>query len=114
MREEARAFLVAGGVEADGWRGGRSRCISLASPIASPGGAADMPAAAAFVHDLRTGPERVGLGILCPGQGAQHSGMLDPIRGEPEAERVLALASTLLEALVVEYCPVMTTLSSVM
>jgi [acyl-carrier-protein] S-malonyltransferase len=39
----------------------------------------------------------VGLGILCPGQGAQHPGMLDPLRGEPEAERVLALASTLLE-----------------
>lgn len=38
------------------------------------------------------------LGILCPGQGAQHPAMLDLVRGEPEAERVLALASAVLEA----------------
>ena len=38
------------------------------------------------------------LGILCPGQGAQHPGMLDLVRGEPEAERVLALASAVLDA----------------
>jgi len=40
----------------------------------------------------------VSLGILCPGQGAQHPGMLDLVRGEPEAERVLALASAVLDA----------------
>ena len=38
------------------------------------------------------------LGILCPGQGAQHPAMLDPLRAEPEAERVLALAGAVLGA----------------
>ena len=56
VRAQARAFLEAGGVEADGWR---ERAFALhRACIArrlSPGGAADMLAAAAFVHDLRTG-----------------------------------------------------------
>jgi triphosphoribosyl-dephospho-CoA synthase len=57
VREEARAFLVAGGVQADGWRE-RALALHLACVAhrLSPGGAADMLAAAAFVHDLRTGP----------------------------------------------------------
>ena len=38
------------------------------------------------------------MGILCPGQGAQHPGMLDLLKGEPEAERVLAQASAVLDA----------------
>ena len=38
------------------------------------------------------------LGILCPGQGAQHPAMLDILKGEPEAERVLTCSSALLEA----------------
>ena len=38
------------------------------------------------------------LGILCPGQGAQHPGMLDLVKGEPEAARVLAHASVVLDA----------------
>src|SRR5689334_350779 len=38
------------------------------------------------------------LGILCPGQGAQHPGMLDLLKGEPEAECVLALAGAVLDA----------------
>jgi triphosphoribosyl-dephospho-CoA synthase len=53
---EARAFLETGGVAADGWQ---ERALALhRACIArrlSPGGAADMLAAAAFVHDLRTG-----------------------------------------------------------
>ena len=56
VRVEARAFLETGGVAADGWR---DRALALhRACIArrlSPGGAADMLAAAAFVHDLRTG-----------------------------------------------------------
>src|SRR3954447_4581595 len=56
VRAQARAFLEAGGVAADGWR---DRALALhRACIArrfSPGGAADMLAAAAFVHDLRTG-----------------------------------------------------------
>ena len=57
VREEARAFLLAGGVEADGWRE-RALVLHLACVARrlSPGGAADMLAAAVFVHDLRTGP----------------------------------------------------------
>jgi len=42
------------------------------------------------------------LGILCPGQGAQHPAMLDLVKGEPEAERVLAHASVVLGALVTD------------
>ena len=38
------------------------------------------------------------LGILCPGQGAQYPGMLDLLKGHPEAEGVLAHASAVLEA----------------
>ena len=38
------------------------------------------------------------LGILCPGQGAQHPAMLAMLKGEPEAERVFAQASAVLEA----------------
>jgi len=38
------------------------------------------------------------LGILCPGQGAQHPAMLDMLKGQPEAERVLAQASAVLDA----------------
>ena len=56
VRAQARAFLETGGVAADGWR---DRALALhRACIArrlSPGGAADMLAAAAFVHDLRTG-----------------------------------------------------------
>ncbi len=36
------------------------------------------------------------LGILCPGQGAQNAGMVDHLRGRPEAEAVLASASAVL------------------
>ena len=38
------------------------------------------------------------LGILCPGQGAQGPAMLDLLKGEPEAERVLAHVSAGLDA----------------
>ena len=56
VRAQARAFLDTGGVTANGWR---ERAFALhRACIArrlSPGGAADMLAAAAFVHDLRAG-----------------------------------------------------------
>jgi len=56
VRAQARAFLDTGGVAANGWR---ERAFALhRACIArrlSPGGAADMLAAAAFVHDLRAG-----------------------------------------------------------
>jgi len=56
VRAQAHAFLEAGGVAADGWQ---ERAFALhRACIArrlSPGGAADMLAAAAFVHDLRAG-----------------------------------------------------------
>jgi triphosphoribosyl-dephospho-CoA synthase len=56
VRAQARAFLDTGGAVANGWR---ERAFALhRACIArrlSPGGAADMLAAAAFVHDLRAG-----------------------------------------------------------
>ena len=36
------------------------------------------------------------LGILCPGQGAQHPDMLSMLGGEPAAEAVLAAAQAVL------------------
>jgi [acyl-carrier-protein] S-malonyltransferase len=38
----------------------------------------------------------MGLGILCPGQGSQHPGMLEVLAGDRSAERVLAEGGTVL------------------
>src|SRR5690606_28989840 len=38
----------------------------------------------------------VTLAVLCPGQGAQHSGMLDKLAGDPRAEQVLGHAADVL------------------
>ena len=57
VRAEARAFLEAGGVEADGWR---ARALALHRACIArrtlAGRCRGSLAAAAFVHDLRTGP----------------------------------------------------------
>lgn len=54
VQERARAFLAAGGVLSPGWRG---RALALHRACVardlSPGGAADLLAAAIFLHDLR-------------------------------------------------------------
>src|SRR4051812_31989203 len=56
VRAQARAFLDVGGVEADGWQD-RALALHFAciARRLSPGGAADILAAAAFIHGLQTG-----------------------------------------------------------
>ena len=54
----------------------------------SPGGCADLLAAAWFVHQLQS-RVAMSLAILCSGQGAQHPAMLDMIADHPAAAEVI-------------------------
>ena len=81
--ERRRAFLLAGGVEADGWRE-QVLVLHLACVARRLPGRRRRYACCGCLRPRFAGTRTRGLGHPCPGQGAQHLGMLDPIRGEPE------------------------------
>ena len=98
VQAEARRFLDRGGVFRSDWRAEARRPpprLRRPPPVAGrqrrhAGGGMVRALPAATVGAVMT------LGILCPGQGAQHPDMLSMLDGEPAAEAVLAAAQAVL------------------